>query len=356
VLDVAFAVVFDDDGAPPVVDVVEKMRAITEDGSRDSTRLTILDLATGAVLSRVSLGDGEADVKLLGRGPGFFWMNHDVRGPEARDGRTGALLVDLAGLARINPELRGNLPGDRPAPEGFGDRKFMLCGSFFKNDGWNRELVVRTRDGHVYRIAPTTWAARRTDEDWYGIATWDGVQRAYSAGAIEVEIGTTQYRLVGHPRARLAKGEPTPAESPSPTQAERSGTVLRVTTRTLDGSEQASVDFVPLPGGTEFLEAQILGLGSDQPWLLHDPDGVLVQHNITLDVGAPRLLSRVGLDGKEIWRWEGREIQGATGNVDVYLAGDRLLVLKEEGTAAATTFRAAAVDLATGRTIWTHAF
>jgi hypothetical protein len=32
------------------------------------------------------------------------------------------------------------------------------------------------------------------------------------------------------------------------------------------------------------------------------------------------------------------------------------LVLKEEGTAAATTFRAAAVDLATGRTIWTHAF
>ncbi|MGZ8457874.1 MAG: PA2928 family protein [Gemmatirosa sp.] len=268
---------------------------------------------------------GPADFALLGAHGGTLWLA--ARGPRAVSIADGAPIGDASTIEARTPALRGAISAER---------RYLAMGA----DG----LLVTATDARVYRIDPTTLAARPaargdavlrdsttavtrpasfTPSATYAFLARGASIPGYWLGMLTAEEGErfrgAAARAAAGPRGALAEHAAAVLAPPTggldvPARLQLwSARMTRVSAAPRDwpanlpdrwGTRDRYSDIAPLPESPEFLKGGLLRAGMEPaaPLYVREPDGVFVLHRDRLgDDGRLRLTRVAGPAGRPVW-------------------------------------------------------
>jgi hypothetical protein len=293
------------------------LEGVPTTGVEHGYRLSTVDVATGKLVGREFVGDGRWEI--WGASGTVVWLADESCQVQGRDAATARKVIDLDGLAQRNPQLQGKLlKGER------GD--YLGCGAWLGFDQVRSWLAVRSADGFAYAIEPGTWkAVEVADETSVRWGEHHPVGLRFSNRWADVD--GVSYGLIGGTRQRL--GMIRPGDTPD--------------------------SAVPFDGGDVFLAGCFLEQPTGEKFVFGPSGDFLIAHHETAQGGAP-LLSRVGRNGKAAWTYRGDSVDFADsgGGYGVFPAGDRLVLVGERPRGSGV--EAVALDVATGKPVWTFRF
>lgn len=248
----------------------------TEDSTRDTYRIDLIDPVSGRRLVRRVFGEKEPWCMPTESGP--LWCEADGRPLMALDQATLETVADWADLQRRNPGLTGE-------PQGWPDV-----------DRASGAALLAMPDGRSWRVDPRQFEARPVEEPEYGVLR-------DSLAAIrrepDTELGAATFDGAYHAFAAP------------------------------EGSQRARMTRENVPISTDdFLQPSFVEdpAAADQPLRVPGSGALLVLHRTSLDYqSATDLLSAVALDGQTLWTAPTRlkELElGAVAGGTIVLVGD----------------------------------
>ncbi|HEY3357579.1 MAG TPA: hypothetical protein VGQ83_30285 [Polyangia bacterium] len=265
-------------------------------------RLSFVDARKGTLRERLMLGRSTA---LVGAAGTVVWIYDADVGIAGYDGASGRLLVDQARILARNPVLRGRLMA------GSGSERYYAIDT-------GRALVVKTNQGHSYRIATGSWAATR-------VATPELLDRRPDrfVSCWGVHIGDAYRRFDGEHRKRMVDGK---------------GRVIAADRAAKEGFLEGTFTCRDTRDGS--------------PLTLAKPESLVVVQKTSLDGRATDVLTRVTLDGRVLWsRPLGLSLRGGHGGILV--SEGRLVVV---GQVSYREHEAVALDARTGKVVWRYQY
>ncbi|MBN2495533.1 MAG: hypothetical protein JXR96_13140 [Deltaproteobacteria bacterium] len=283
---------------------------VEHEDSPDGYRLSLVDPLGGSLLTRRVLDVESGQPECRFAPPGRLWCrwNGEISLLSAQSLQT---IADWQALRGLHASLKGGLSPFQP-----------------QVDPQSGDLVVGTNDGLRVRIDPNRLAADQAGQE----TRFPGLGQRSQVTASSRELDEVRYDFEGHSatdRQVLRRRGP----------RDRDWVELQF-------SAEAGPDS---PASVSYLKAELIcpqDTRTREPGRLQDPPGLLIAHQTSLDdEQARRLVTRVDLEGKPLWTCELplAQIEAA------FLGADRLVFSLRRRVE-----QSLAVDLASGRLLWTY--